>query len=109
MSKKLIMLFSLSFVFLISGCEQKPLYPKKKKSTSSTSVKKQAPKTSSTSTKKTTTKTTSTKKKSDVGVADAADYVTGYTPLKVKALSKMRLNNSYNEHQKIVDKALEEK
>lgn len=113
MKTKLSFLLSIISILLITGCEQKPLYPKKNKKISpqkvskSKQTKKTSPKVSSKS--KQAAQETSQKKKTkqtEVGISDAADYATGYTPLKTKALSKNRIKNSYKERTDNLNNAL---
>lgn len=103
MIKKVLILLPIICILPISGCEQKPLYPKRKKPSTALS------KTSHTEKKSTASETTQKKKSSDIGIADAADYATGMTQLKTKQNSKKRVNDSYSDRNKKLEKALREK
>lgn len=96
-----IMLLSLSVI--ISGCEQKTLYPKKNKNETApakVTANKQQPHVEQPVNKE---------KTSDVGVSDFADYATGITPLKTKQFAKKGLNNSYDGSKNKLDEAMKEK
>lgn len=111
MTAKRHIFLTLILILLSAGCDQKPLYPVRKatrKAIVQPSGEKKSDSTNSPSENHpmNSDEKTAPKKKSDVGIADAADYATGYTPLKTRQFSKNRLQNSYKERVDNVDNAL---
>lgn len=106
MTRKILIITTCFLFTLLVSCEQKPLYPKKKKRTETKKTIKKSTATTKTTPTTTKKKTETTKKKSDVGIADAADYLTGYTPLKTKQHSKKRLTNIYSDRKKNLEDAV---
>jgi hypothetical protein len=101
MSKFFIISLTIIAFCVIPACEQKPLYPKHKKSRSS---KKSMP------IKKTnSTKPVKKNKTSNVGIADVADYATGMTQLKTKQFSKKKLTDSYTDRNTKLEEAMKGK
>jgi len=102
-----ILLFLLSIsVISLPGCEQKTMYPRKKNISTRGSTKKS---THITNSKSNNVKIKNSGSKSDVGVADVADYVTGVTPLKTKKFANTKLQNIYNKRNKRNLKTIQEK
>jgi len=75
---RLLVIVVLTLMF--SSCEQKPLYPKKEKS---------SPK---------------GKKTNSVGISDAADYATGALPLQVLEKTKKKIDKMYEKREKQIEK-----